>query len=447
MSAFVAFEHTSLKSLGTGGGNGGCPSLLTALFCAGGLLLQTAAGAAPGALDPSFGTGGLVTTNLGGVAQANGAAFQTDGKVIVAGFAAPTSTGKGKFLVARYADNGALDPSFGAGGKTVTAFGKDGRALSVALQTDGRIVAAGFTQAANGRQRFALVRYRTDGHVDSSFGTGGKATTSWGTSGISKTVAIAPDGKIVAAGWSIVRGSQQFAVARYLPNGHLDRSFGTAGQVSTSLGQASAVEGVVVQSDGKVVAAGYVTEPGHVDHVALVRYLVNGNSDPTFGANGTVVTDLGGHNLARALALQPDGKIVAAGHMVTSRSFFAVVRYDTNGQPDASFGNGGVALTDFGADAVAFAVAVSPGGNILAGGFAYPPGQVVANFALASYTPSGSLDPSFGSGGKVTTDFGGYDQVNAVAFHGAVNPTIIAVGFTGPDGNGGKFALARYFGD
>lgn len=409
--------------------------------------MQTAAGAAPGALDPSFGAGGQVTTNLGGVAQANGAAVQTDGKVIVAGFAAPTSTGKGKFVVARYADNGVLDPSFGTGGKAVTAFGKDGRALSVALQADGRIVAAGFTQAANGRQRFALVRYRTDGHLDASFGSGGKATTAWVGGGISKAVAIAPDGKIVAAGWSVVRGSQQFAVARYLPNGHRDASFGASGQVSTSLGQTSAAQAVVVQSDGKVVVAGYARDPGSDDHVALVRYLVNGNPDPTFGANGTVITNLGGHDVARAMALQPDGKIVVAGHTLTNQSFFAVVRYDTSGHPDASFGNGGVAITDFGADAVGFAVAVSPGGNILAAGFTYPPGQTVANFALASYTPSGSLDSSFGSGGKVTTDFGGYDQVYAVAFRGAVNPTIIAVGFTGPDGNGGKFALARYFGN
>ena len=446
MSSLLVSLRVGRKSPVIGSERAMLRTMAAALCCAGGLFVQTAANAAPGDLDPTFGTGGMVTTDLGGGSQANGAAVQSDGKVVVAGVEFG-STGNGSFVVARYAANGSLDPSFGTGGKTTTAISKSSWAYGMALQPDGRIVAAGFSQINGGKQRFALVRYRTDGHLDTTFGSGGKALTTWGAGGEALGVALAPDGKIVAAGWSVATGSEQFALARYKSNGHLDTSFGKAGRVSSVLGKTSAIQAVAVQADGKIVAAGYVTTPtsnGGVFHFAVARYLVNGSPDPSFGTNGVTVSAVTGLDIARAVAIQPDGKIVVAGHRGAPGSSFAVARYDTTGHPDPQFGTGGVAITDFGNGSVAFAVGVTSAGNVIAAGFAYPPGQFRGNFALASFTSTGVLDPSFGTGGKVMTDFGGYATAHAVALQGGVSPTVIVVGFVGPDGNSGKLALARY---
>lgn len=444
MSSLSASLRFSRKSPGNGSRRADFRRGSAALICAIGLVAPTSASAAPGDLDPTFGTGGMVTTDIGGVTQVNGAAVQADGRIVIAGFTAVPATGKGSFVVARYTSSGALDSSFGTAGKSVTSMGKDARAFGMTLQADGRIVAAGYTQVTSGKKSFALTRYRTDGHLDTTFGSGGKATTTWGAGGEAHAVALAPDGKIIAAGWSVMTGSQQFALARYKSNGRIDTSFGKAGRVSAILGRSSAVAGVAVQSDGKIVAAGYVSAAGNIVHIAVARYLVNGSPDPSFGTNGVVITNLGGREQARSVALQPDGKIVAAGQILTNQSNFALVRFDVNGHLDPSFGSNGVAISNFGNSSVAFAVAVSQSGSILAAGFAYLPGQFRGNFALANFTQSGTPDPAFGTGGKLLTDFSDYAEVHAVAFQGGATPTIVAVGFDGADGNGGKFAVARY---
>jgi uncharacterized delta-60 repeat protein/uncharacterized repeat protein (TIGR01451 family) len=386
--------------------------------------LPGAASAAPGALDPTFGTGGEVTTDFGGSDTVRAVAVQTDGKIVAAGL-----SGAGDFALARYNVDGSLDSTFGSGGKVTTDFGGFDAAFGLVVQPDGRIVAAG----QGGGGNFALARYNADGSLDPTFGSGGKVTTAIGGA---LGVALQPDGKIVAVGGG--GPASDFVAARYNPDGTLDTSFGSGGVVTTDLGPFEAATAVVIQADGKIVATGSTSS----GNFALVRYNADGSLDASFGSGGIVTTNFGfSSSFGGALVIQADGKIVAAGRGGTD---FLVVRFNGDGSLDTTFGSGGVVTTDFGGvlfDA-AFGVALQSNGKIVAAGSAFNGFSSSADFALARYNADGSLDASFGSGGKVTTDFGGFDVANAVGLQ--TDGKIVAAG-TG--GSGSDFALARYLGD
>jgi uncharacterized delta-60 repeat protein len=212
---------------------------------------------------------------------------------------------------------GDLDPSFGVGGKVTTDFGAQEVAEDLVLQPDGKLVAAGS----------ALARYRPDGRLDPSFGVGGKVTTDFGASALVRQ----PDGKLVVAGTTTVTGFPDFALARYLPDGTLDASFGVGGTVITDFGGGEFGRALVLQPDGKLVVAGLCQGcDGDIDFI-LARYLADGSLDAMFGVGGKVTTDFGGLNdRAFALVLQPDGKLVAAGGSNASGTFdFALARYES----------------------------------------------------------------------------------------------------------------------
>jgi uncharacterized delta-60 repeat protein len=264
-----------------------------------------------GSLDASFGTGGIVTTAVG--SNQNTAiyavALQVDGKIVVAG------TDNSTFVLTRYLVNGSLDTSFGVDGIVTTAITGSSpsiAAFGVAIQVDNSIVAVG-TEGTN----FVLVRYMPDGSLDTSFGTGGIVVTSIGTKSIANAVAIQADGKIVAAGLTFPGGGvQNYALARYLSNGALDTSFGVDGIVTTTLPntQFFAANAVTLQSDGKIIGAGIFTDNiTHIHQFSLARYLPDGSLDTTFGTGGVVITSMGDDAIVFAIALQKDGKIIAAG--------------------------------------------------------------------------------------------------------------------------------------
>jgi uncharacterized delta-60 repeat protein len=231
------------------------------------------------------------------------------------------------FTAAGSAAPGDLDPTFGAGGKVTTDFGGFDIASDVAVQPDGRIVVVGETFSA--LNFWAIARYLPDGTLDAGFGTGGKTTTGFdATSGSSATtVLLQSDGKIVAAGFARGIGATTigFSLARYETSGALDPTFGAGGTVFTPYGGIAA--DAAIQADGKIVAVG-----SSGPHFALVRYDADGSLDPTFGVGGEVITDFGGADSANAVALQGDGRLVAAGSMeavVGSPADFAVARYQT----------------------------------------------------------------------------------------------------------------------
>jgi len=366
-------------------------------------------------LDASFGTGGRVITNIeGNFDFARGVVVQPGGKIIAAGVA--LGDRGSDFGLTRYNSDGSLDASFGANGIVTTDFGGSFEgAWSVAIRADGKIVAAGLT-SISGVTKFALARYNIDGRLDASFGTGGRVTTGFPGASVANgfCVALQPDGKVVVAGWTNFDGGADFALARYDSAGTLDASFGTGGRVITAFADSQGLAGVfsiALQPDGKIVAAGGAKLDGKYDFT-LARYNSNGTLDAGFGTGGRVVTDFGGSDDgAEAVALQQDGKIVAAGF---ARGVdFALARYNGDGTLDTSFGTGGRVITDFaGFSDTAYAVAVQPDGKIVASGSA---GIINTgfDFALARYNRDGTLDASFG---KVTTDFAaGTDQAFAVA--------------------------------
>jgi uncharacterized delta-60 repeat protein len=244
--------------------------------------------------------------------------------------------------VVRYEPDGSLDQNFGVSGQVITDFtGGTDVINAVALQTDGKIVAAGLTQMTPTPFSFdfALVRYDTNGNLDNSFGAGGKVTTEVVANAMDegRGVVIQPNGKIVVAGQAQTDALSDFALAGYNPDGTLDSNFGTGGRVVTHLVGNSATNALLLQPNGKLIAAGSMTSSN--GDFALVRYNSDGSVDGSFGSGGAVATDFqGAGEQAHALARQPDGKIVAAGFTELSTPFatrdFALARYNGDGSLD-----------------------------------------------------------------------------------------------------------------
>jgi uncharacterized delta-60 repeat protein len=372
-----------------------------------------------GVLDRSFGTNGKVITGFGGYsASADALVVQSDGKVVVTGQASapndPTAVGLG---LARYNRDGSLDASFGSGGKTATGVLDRGHALVV--QPDGKLVVAGpaSTGGLSGSD-FGLARFNRDGSLDASFGAGGVVTTDLGASDVARALVIQADGKLVAAGFTGDPTSgppflTRFALVRYHHDGTLDATFGSGGSVTTTFGGVDLIRALVLQADGRLVAAG-VSETATGFEFALARYNRNGSLDTRFGVGGKVTTRVGGGGAISAVVVQPDGRLVAAGGAYTDSPDFALARYNRNGTLDTSFGTGGTLTTDFGGNLdEAYALAAQADGRLVAAGTRYVEGYDVA---LARYNRDGTLDTRFGTGGKVTTDFGtDFDQANALA--------------------------------
>ena len=392
-----------------------------------------------GTLDSTFGTGGRVTTSFGGNGDTgNSIVVQTDGKLVVGG-STTNLDDTTDFALARYNSNGTLDNTFGTSGKVKTTFASFDFVGALALQPDGKIVAAGMT-VINFMPNFAVARYNSNGTLDSTFGIGGRVITGFGGSAQVFAAGVQADGKIVVAGYVNINGNFNFALARYNSNGTLDATFGTGGKKTTAFGTPSVAQAnaLRIQRDGKIVLAG-LTVVNNIANFALARYNGNGTLDGTFGSGGKVITDFGADDRAFSVALQGDGKIVAAG---MTGSNFALARYNTNGTLDGTFGSGGKVITDFGGPTdIALGVAVRLDGKIVAVGRTFVSGRT--EFALARYNSNGTRDPLFGTGGKTTTSFVGSlgDQASAVAIQGngkAVVAGSALVNFAN------QFALARY---
>ena len=248
------------------------------VFIATSLFFIPSASAAVGDLDTSFDTDGKVTTAIGsGLDAATSIALQSDGKIVVAGQS--VIGGNDDFAVVRYNTDGSLDTSFGTDGKVTTAIGAGSDAASsIALQSDGKIVVAGYS-VIGGIKNFAVVRYNTNGSLDTSFGTGGKVTTAIGNGGdIAYSIALQSDGKIVVAGYSLIAEFGDFSVVRYNTNGSLDTSFGTGGKVTTAIGAGNDfANSMALQSDGKIVVVGYYDNGDNLDFV-VVRYIASDSS-------------------------------------------------------------------------------------------------------------------------------------------------------------------------
>ncbi len=334
-----------------------------------------------GNLDTSFGEGdGIVTTDFaGGDDYGMSVAVQPDGKIVLAGYAYNGSNND--FALVRYDGDGTLDTTFGTAGKVTTPVGSsDDKALSVAFQDDGRIVAAGIADGA-----FALIRYNGDGSPDTSFGGGGWVTTDFGGyDDYVMSVAIQPDHKIVAGGVA----HYDFALARYNTDGSLDTSFGSGGSTTILNGTDGGAPSVAIQPDGKILELGYQIV-GTYDF-ALARYSPGGNLDTTFGSGGMVTTDFyGGSDVGYSVALQPDGRIVSVGYVHNGSNLdFGVALYNPDGTLDLTFDTDGKLNTPIGSsDDVGLAVAIQPDGKVVAAG--YTNNGSNNDFAVVRYNSGG----------------------------------------------------------
>jgi uncharacterized delta-60 repeat protein len=318
--------------------------------------------------------------------QAQAAVFQPDGKLIAAGGTTPYS-GSEVAAVARYTASGALDPTFSDDGQVTLSAMVGGPAVEVVVQNDERIAIAG--------QTFNVARLNPDGSPDLTFNLTGYATANW-ADGRSAAMALQSDGKLVLAG-QYGQGAPTIALARFLANGVLDPDFGNGGKVQTGVSVISGAYDVTTQPDGKLIVAG-VSSASTTELVAfnfaLVRYNPDGSPDLSFGEDGKVTTDFGSSDFAVAVLVQPDGKIVAAG--TSGNQGMAFARYNPDGSPDTSFDGDGKRTLQFLGNDVAWDIA-SDGAAIVAAvcNNQEAPGMVVR------LTSTGALDTSFNSTGRM----------------------------------------------
>ena len=404
-------------------------------------------GTSPSGLDTTFGDTGRVSTPGSGEARA--VLIQPDGRIVTVG---PREVGVNfhfDFGATRYDAAGNLDSSFGTGGIATTDLGgNDDEANDAALLPNGGFVVVGQADPAGlAHADFGVVRYTPDGSPDPGFNTTGIVTTDIGGRGdVANAVAVQPDGKIVVAGEAeTAPGRFDFAVVRYNPDGTLDPGFDGDGIVTTDLGSGSDVaNAIALQGDGKIVVAG-----GTDEDVALARYLPDGKLDPTFNGSGTVVSNIG-TNLANGVAITPGGTILIAGTRSGPNGLDAIVAgFTTSGALDLRFGHGGVAQADLsGQDDFGNDLALDAQGNIVVVGTSddpcsspacgpTPPPPTGPDIALVRFTPDGTLDTTFADHGILMADFQGASD-NGDAL--AIDPQgrIVAAG-TSRD----QFALIR----
>jgi uncharacterized delta-60 repeat protein len=351
-----------------------------------------------------------------------------------------------------------LDSSFGGNGQVMSQLGSFSHANAVAIQSDGKIVVAGSSDTSSYffSRQIAVARYNANGTLDASFsGDGFVTTTVANTFEEAYAVAVQSDGKIVVAGYSAGYGigynGNHVAVVRYNADGSLDDTFGNAGGVIADFdaaGSLSVAYGLALQSDGKIVVAGD-SRVGYNDSFGVARYNVDGTSDTTFDGDGVVTTAFpGGYSAASSVAIQSDNRIAVGGYSCPDYCQFAVARYDTNGSLDVSFDGDGMATTAVaGVDMGINSIALQSDGKVVAGGWSCP---YYCDFGLARYDTDGTLDTTFGGGGIVTTHFPGKTDSWLTSIQVQSDGKVVAAGTT-YDFNRtttfNDFALVRYQGD
>ena len=381
------------------------------------LIAFSIAAAQTEALDPSFGIGGLVTTNIGVPYSQSGKAIalQPDGRIVVGGWSFATSDGL--LILSRFDPDGQLDTSFGEAGVVSRSFGGwDAYATAVAIQSDGRIVVS---VSDSGRQYAMILCLLSNGDPDLSFGDEGLVEVEIGSASLLKDLALLEDGRIIAVGNSTVDALNALTFIRLLADGTFDSTFGTGGIARVRVGSSGGYgTALVLDQEGNAVAAGRAFNGTDYDFV-LVRVLPSGLPDETLGSDGVVTTNVTADNdRAEAIAVQNDGRIVVAGHSGDWNSSnlntdFTVVRYLPDGTLDQTFGAGGVSMFSISTQREGlFGIAIQPDQKLVVAGFSLMDigGSTTV---LARLNASGMLDPSFGEGGIATPPS---DQSTGIAY-------------------------------
>jgi len=342
-----------------------------------------------------------------------------------------------------FAQAGILDSTFAKNGiDTCSSCGF----ISIKFNSNGKILGGASFDPPN--DRFAVTQSKQNGTLDSSFGINGVTEVPQGINSYyyPYSISVQSDGKIIEAGncWDGIKQKWSFVLARFDTTGIVDSSFNNDGEVLTSfntLGASDYGYDATIQSDGKIVQVGMGIDNSHTHYFAIVRYNQNGTIDNSFGTSGKVLTTIGNAApYARSVIVQPDSKILVGGYSASAASFpvcFALARYNSNGFLDNAFGTGGKVTTYFGAggssgnnldDDEAYCIALQPDGKIILAGYSYLGSDTFTTFALARYNTNGSLDNTFGIGGKVRMQVPGYKGSLLRAITLQEDNKIIAVG-------------------
>lgn len=394
-----------------------------------------------GALDTSFNGSGRVLADvlgLGDYGQAIG--VQSNGRILVAGY---TSNGiNTDIALTRHLADGSIDTSFGSGGKVVTdLFNSGEQALDIAIQTDGRILIAGYFD--NGNDNGAcVIRYTTEGDLDPSFGSNGLVTYDQpGFDEKGSGIAIQPDGKVIMVGSTTVNGTSDVLLVRFETDGSPDSTFGGNGTVVTDIEAMDDYgEKLALQDNLNIVVAATSRLSSGFAMVAM-RFLPDGQLDTDFDGDGLAVAPFSsGSEQARGIAIQTDQKLILAGNTFNGTNFdLALARFSTNGATDNSFDGDGLVETDLaGQHDFLGNVVFQRGGRIIVCGWTQNGSDY--NYALARYLSDGTLDGDFDGDGMTTTDFfGSPDYATALALQS--DGRIVLAGRSGftPD-----FSIARY---
>jgi len=309
---------------------------------------------ANGRLDPTFGSGGKRRISFGGEQEsAFGGSLQPDGKIVLVG------DSDFRVAVARLNPNGSLDTTFSGDGKKIFSWGAIGRAMAAVVLQNGKILVGGFSGPEGGNMQVA--RLKPDGALDTTFGTGGKAAVDFGGDDFALAMARQANGRILLAGRSTTAGA---VVARLRANGNLDPDF--AGDGRLTLPGGGSLRAVLVQPNGRIVVAGNVGGSAAMT-VMRLRSDGSPDTTFDGDGTATIDVGFGA-DTANDAVLQRDGKIVVAGSMAAVAGDFAVARLTPDGSPDATFGSAGKATVDFGPAAFGNAVALQPNGRIVVAG-------------------------------------------------------------------------------
>lgn len=411
---------------------------------------STALFAQSGSLDSSFGVNGIVATDIGASSfdLLHNIIIQPDQKILAVG---SSNSATSDFAVIRYLADGTPDPDFGVNGIAIINFGGYDVGHAVAVLPDGKLIVAGESQIG-GSYDFALTRLYPDGTIDSTFGVNALVITDLGGDyEFATSLAIQEDGKIIAAG-KIVNGSvvtADFGMVRYSADGIIDSGFGMDGKVRTSVRDEDEATGIILQSDGKIVLGGFAAVNAIADF-AMVRYLDNGEIDKSFGIGGKTITDVEGtgrSDFESCMMQDKDGYILLAGSPNYEPFFgeadMGMVRYDRDGHIDPNFGIQGVYILDIGTNSQMEAIAQQPDGKYLMAGKS----DVISfknQWIIARIRNEGGLDTLFGDHGIVVTDMPGNNEtVQSIAIQ--QDSRIVAGGVGGSASI--DFTLARYIAD
>ncbi|MCP3994408.1 MAG: hypothetical protein GY722_04985, partial [bacterium] len=397
---------------------------------------------------PVFTVGdGIVSTDFAaGDDLGQSVTVQSDGKILVAGSARPDTVRD--LALVRYNANGSLDTTFGSDGWATAEYGSwtQDRGYCVTVQNDGKILVAGTTNNGS-TYDFTLVRFNADGTFDNSFDGDGFLTTPIGSADDhGYSVTVQSDGKILVAGDSHNGSDYDFALVRYNTDGSLDTTFDSDGILTTDFGSGDDVgNSVTVQSDGKILVAGGGSNGSNYDF-ALIRYNADGSLDTSLDSDGILTTAIGSnHDVGQSVTVQGDGKILVAGHSHDgSFNDFALTRYNADGSLDTSFDSDGILTTAIGSTADAgYSVKVQSDGKILVAGETNNGSN--RDFALVRYNADGSLDSTFDSDGILTTAIGsGHDYGRSVILQ---SDGRILVAGESDNGTDFDFVLTRYNAD